>query len=414
MASGVSSAAPSDTVLAMPTVAPALREHWTLDPTICYLNHGSFGATPKAVLAVQAELRARMEREPVLFLHREIEGLLDEAKAALAAFVGARAEDLVPVNNATTGVSTVLRSLEFAPSDEILVTDHGYNACNNAADFVAERTGARVVRAAVPFPLRSPDQVVEPILAAVSPRTRLVLVDHVTSPTGLIFPIERLIAPLRERGLLVMIDGAHAPGMLPLDVDALGADFYTGNCHKWLCSPKGAAFLHVRAEHQARIRPLAISHGANSRRQDRSRYRLELDYDGTDDPTAFLSVPAALRFLGALFPGGWSELRRRNRELALAGRALLCDALGIAAPAPEEMIGSLASVPLPDARSKPIEPLGLDPLQLELFQRHHVEVPVMAWPAPPRRLLRISPQAYNTLGEIRALAEALPAALGLR
>src|SRR5262245_23236209 len=242
-----------------------LARHWTLDPEIAYLNHGSFGATPREVLAEQQRLRERMEREPVLFLARELQTRIDEARAALAPFLGARNEDLVFIPNATTAVNAVLRSLAFQPGDEILVTNHGYNACRNAVEYVAQRSGARAVVAHVPFPLRSPDEVVETVLAAVTPRTKLALVDHVTSPTGILFPVEQLIVELRERGVPVLVDGAHAPGMVPLDLNALGADYYTGNLHKWVCAPKGAAFLWVRPERQQPIRPVVISHGANAR-----------------------------------------------------------------------------------------------------------------------------------------------------
>jgi isopenicillin-N epimerase len=386
-----------------------LRAHWTLDPEIRFLNHGSFGACPKPVLALQQELRARIEREPVLFLARELERRLDEVRSVLAPFLGAVAEDVVPVANATTGVNAVLRSLDFRPGEEILLTDQGYNACRNAAEFVAARAGARVVVAQVPFPLRSAEEVCAAVFAAVTARTRLALLDHVTSPTGLVFPIVELVRGLRERGVETLVDGAHAPGMLPLDLGALAPAYYTGNLHKWVCAPKGAAFLYVRRDLQPLVRPTVLSHGANSPRTERSRFRLEFDFTGTDDPTAFLCVPECLRFLGALFPGGWEELRRRNRELVLRGRALLCDALGTPAPAPEAMIGSLATVPLPSGRpvARP-DAFAVDPLQRALFEQHEIEVPVFTWPAPPARLVRISAQAYNRVEEYEALARALP------
>jgi isopenicillin-N epimerase len=323
----------------------------------------------------------------------------------MAAFVGCDPNDLAFVPNATTGVNTILRSLELAPGDELLTTDHAYNACRNA--LVA--TGARVVVARVGFPVPSEEHVVETILAAATPRTKLALVDHITSPTGLVFPIDRIVRGLAARGIDTLVDGAHGPGMVPLALDALGAAYYTGNCHKWVCAPKGAAILHVRRDRQARVRPLIISHGASSPRTDRSRFRLELDWVGTDDPTAYLCVPEALRFLDGLFEGGWLEVMARNRALALAARDLLADALGVAPPCPDSMIGSLASLPLPDGDSSepPRSPLYDDPLQRELYDVHKIEVPIAPWPAPPKRLIRISAQLYNSLAQYERLAALL-------
>ena len=385
----------------------SLRSHWLLDPEVRFLNHGSFGACPRPVLEAQREYRERMEREPVLFLARELEGLIDGARGELAAFVGADPADIVPVANATTAVSAVLRSLALDAGDELLVTSHGYNACRNALEYVARERGARVVVAPVPFPIRSADEVLESVLARVTPRTVLALLDHITSPTGLVFPIERLVPELRERGVESLVDGAHAPGMLALDLAALDPAFYTGNCHKWLCAPKGAAFLYVRRGLQQRVRPVVISHGANSKRTDRSRFRLEFDWIGTDDPTAFLCVPHALRFVGSLFPGGWPEVHRRNHELVLRGRALLLETLAIPAPAPEDMLGSLASVPLPDPAAAGSGHFDVDPLQRWLFEQQRIEVPVFHWPDPVLRILRISAQVYNELAEYEALAAAL-------
>ncbi|MEC8253601.1 MAG: aminotransferase class V-fold PLP-dependent enzyme [Planctomycetota bacterium] len=384
-----------------------LASHWDLDPEVVFLNHGSFGACPRVVMERQQELRARMEAQPLAFLYRDLEGLLDEARKPLARLIGCDADDLAFVPNATTGVNAVLRSLSFAPGDELLVTNHEYNACRNALDFVAQRSGAEVVVAEVPFPIDAPETVVERVLERVTERTRLLLIDHVTSPTGVVNPVEALVTALRDRGVDTLVDGAHAPGMLPLDLDALGAAYYTGNCHKWLCTPKGSALLHVRHDRQAAIRPLTISHGANSERRDRSRFRLEFDFCGTDDYTPFLCVPAAMEFLEGLLPGGLVELQRHNHELALAGRRLLCEALGVAPPAPETMIGSLASVPLPWT-DEPLEsPEALDPIQVALWEQHRIEVPVMRWPALGARLLRISPQAYNDIQQYAYLADVL-------
>ena len=400
----------SEHSFAKPAADPGL---WLLDPAVVFLNHGSFGSCPRAVLQFQQETRQRLERQPVQFLVRELEGLLDAARTTLADFVGADPADLVFVPNATAGVNTVLRSRRFVPGDELLVTNHEYNACRNALNFAAEQAGARVVEVAVPFPLKSAEEIIATVLDAVTPRTKLALLDHVTSQTGLVFPIERLAHALAERGIDVLVDGAHAPGMVPLNLRALGAAYYTGNCHKWLCAPKGAGFLHVRRDRQKLIRPLSISHGANSPRANRSQFQIEFGWTGTWDPSAVLSVPEALRYVGSLVPGGWTEIMQRNRALALAGRSVLCDALGIESPVPEECIGSLASVPIPDASNvvPPTSPLYADPLQDQLRLDHNIEVPVIPWPAPPKRLLRISAQLYNSLPQYERLAVALRMAL---
>jgi isopenicillin-N epimerase len=380
---------------------------WPLDPAVAFLNHGSYGACPTEILRHQSALRAEMEAEPVRFLGRELEGRLDAARAALAAFVGADPDDLAFVANATGGVNAVLRSLRLEAGDELLTTDHAYAACRNTLDYVAERTGARVVVATVPFPVSTPQAVVDVVLAGVTPRTRLALVDHVTSPTGLVLPLERIVAALSARGVDTLVDGAHAPGMIPLDLDRLGAAYYSANCHKWLCTPKGSAFLWVRRDRQAGIHPLTISHGAKGERAGRTRFRLEFDWTGTQDPTAWLTVPRALEYLPGLVEGGWPALMARNRALALEARRRLCAAVGTPPACPDEMIGSLASVLLPDNPRTPTGWRVPEPLQARLFDAHGIEVPVMRWPGPPRRLVRVSCQLYNRLEQYAALADAL-------
>jgi isopenicillin-N epimerase len=391
-----------------------MKQHWTLDPDITFLNHGSFGATPRAVLAKQDELRAQMEREPVRFFIRELEPLLDAARAELAAFVGADPADLVFVPNATAGVNAVLRSLDLDKHDELLVTSHEYPASRNALEFVAGVEGSKVVHVELPFPIASADEVVQRVLDRVTDRTRLLLIDHVTSATALIFPIERIIAELNARGIDTLVDGAHAPGMLPLDLRTLGAAYYTANLHKWICAPKGAAFLYVRRNRQYAIRPVSISHGASADTDRRSRFHNEFAWTGTDDPTPFLCVPDALRFLPSLAGGGWPEVMRRNHELALRGRDAICETLGIAPPAPDDMLGSMAAIPLPDGTTENVPMLYGDPLQDQLLFEDRIEVPINHWPAPPKRVLRISAQLYNTIDDYRQLADALHRRLGTR
>jgi len=350
-----------------------------------------------------------LEAEPVRFLSRELEGLLDGAREALGAFVGADPDDLAFLPNATSGVNTVLRWLDLGAGDELLATDHTYNACRNALDAVAARAGARVVVATLPFPVAAPEGALEAVLSRVGPRTRLALVDHVTSPTGLILPIERLVRELASRGVDTLVDGAHAPGMVPLDLEALDAAYYTGNCHKWLCAPKGSGFLHVRRDRQKGVRPLVISHGANSPRADRSPFRLEFDWTGTADPTAYLVVPEAIRYMGSLLPGGWPALMAHNRGTALAARDRLCAGLGVAPPAPNSMIGSLVALPVPPGFG-PAAPDGeRDPLQIALFDRFGIELLVFTCPALASRILRVSAQLYNSAADYERLAEALGA-----
>jgi isopenicillin-N epimerase len=393
-------------------VSEDLAALWPLDRDVVFLNHGSFGACPSEVLRYQSALRGEMEAEPVRFLSREIDDRLAAARAVLAGFVGAHPDDLAFVVNATSGVNAVLRSRVFAAGDELLVTDHAYNACRNTLNFVAERAGARVVVVTVPFPVGSPGEVVDAVLARVTARTRLALLDHVTSPTGLILPIARLSAALRGRGVDVLVDGAHAPGMLPLDLAALGATYYTGNCHKWLCAPKGSAFLWTRRDRQLDVRPLTISHGASAVWPGRSRFRLEFDWTGTTDPTAWLTVPRALEYLGGLLPGGWPVLMARNHALAVEARRLLCETLDTPPPCPDDMIGSLASLRLPDGDGE-ARWRRTDPLQRRLFEAWGIEVPVMSWPAAPRRLIRVSAQLYNRREHYEHLARALAKELAL-
>ena len=397
-----------------------LARHWGLDPAITFLNHGSFGACPRPVLDVQQAWRDQLEAEPVRFLGRELNGRLATVREALSDFVGADPDDLALVTNATGGANAVIRSIRFEAGDEIVTTDHEYNAILNVLRYVAERDGARVVVVGLPFPAISPDDVVERFMAAVTERTRLAVISHVTSPTALSLPVERIVPELAERGIDTLVDGAHAPGMVALDLDALGAAYYTANLHKWVCAPKGSAFLHVRRDRQAGVRPGTISHGLNAPTDERSRFRLEFDWQGTLDPTPWLAVPAAIDFIGGLVDGGWPAVMARNRELALYGRDALASGLGgdhLGSPA--TMIGAMAALPLPSkgplgGEASGSSPLDTDPFQLVLYERFGIEVPIGAWPvpavqavSPPIRSIRISAALHNDSADIDRLVAAL-------
>ncbi len=391
-----------------PPGGSAHSRHWGLDPSVTFLNHGSFGACPTEVLAAQARYRDQMERQPLQFMVRDVEELYDIARAELAAFVGADPLDIVFVPNATTGVNTVLRSLRFKPGDELLTTTHEYNACRNVLDFVAERSGAVVVAADIPFPVGSPAEITRAVLERVGPRTRLGLFDHITSLTGMVMPIADIVRELSERGVDVMVDGAHAPGMLELDIPSIGAAYYTGNCHKWLCAPKGAALLYVRRDKQDHIRPLVISHGANTTRTDRSMFWQEFDWTGTRDLSSYLAVADSIRFMGSLLPGGWDELMKRNRSLALEARNLLSDRLGVKPACPDSMIGTLASIPLGGGSYRfATTKLDFDPLEDALREEYGIEVPVLTCPDGPASLLRISAQIYNRIEQYEYLVDAV-------
>jgi isopenicillin-N epimerase len=380
---------------------------WGLDPDVVHLNHGSFGACPVEVLELQGELRAEMEANPVAFMLRRYQPALEDSRQAIAEFVGADADGLVFVPNATYGVNSALRSIEsrLGPGDELVITSQTYNACRNAVTVTAERVGATVVVADIPFPISGPDEAVAAVVDVLTERTALVVLDHVTSPTALVLPIAEIIAAI-DPSVTVLVDGAHAPGMIDVDLSTLGASFYTANCHKWLCSPKGAAFLWVAEPYRDTAISASVSHGYNDGwPRSGSRFHAQFDWTGTDDPTARLCVGRALEVMGSHLAGGWPAIRASNRSLVLAGRELVLDALGASSPAPDSMIGSIASVPVPP-EPKPSGSI-FDPLTAALYTDWSIEVPVFAWPESPRRLLRISAQQYNTIDDYRTLAGAL-------
>jgi isopenicillin-N epimerase len=406
--------------------APSPAADWALDPTVTFLNHGSFGACPKAILDVQRRWQDRLEAQPVRFLGRELEDLLDWSRSEIGAYVGADADDLALIPNATAGINTVLRSLRFDKGDELLATDHAYNATLNAVRYGAAKDGAKVVLARIPFPISSPDEAFEAIMAAVTPRTKLAVLDHVTSVTALIVPLERLVPALAERGVDVLVDGAHGPGMLRLRLGELGAAYYAGNGHKWMCAPKGSAFLHVRRDRQALIKPLSISHGANDTRMDRSRFRLEFDWQGTLDPSAWLTWPAAIDGLAEILPGGWASIISFDHRLAVAAGEMLAEALHTDVQAPTEMIGSMASIRLPGGPWPRAEATRRMAVIEEALRGRRFEVPLMMWPCPwlvdsgdlpPATefdlLIRVSAQVYNYLGQYERLASILAGFAGV-
>ena len=375
----------------------AVRHEWALDPDFLTVNHGSYGATPRTVLAVQSEWRTRLEAQPTRFFARDYLPAIREAAAALAGFVNVAATDLAFVPNATTGCNAVLRSLQFGPGDEILMLGHVYNAVHNTVRHVAAQSGTRVVVAEIPFPRPTVEAVLDSLARAMTPRTRIAVLDHITSISGLVLPIARMVALCRDAGVPVLVDGAHGPGQVPLDLTALGADWYTGNCHKWLCAPKGCAFLHARADRQAGLHPVTISHGYGQ------GFASEFDWTGTADPSAYLALPATLDFFNRL---GGEAMTVRNRALAGEATALLAGRLRTEVGALPEMAGAMGLVRLPGANATQADALAL---RERLFTAG-TDAPVNAlngalW-------LRISAQAYNEIDDYACLADLLSATLG--
>ena len=392
--------------MTLPQRSP-LAKHWNLDPECVFLNHGSFGATPTAIREKQRKWMDLLEDEPVRFYEDLAMEFMQEARNSLAEMLNCDADDLALVENATTGVNTILRSLEFNEGDEILIPDHAYQACRNALDYVSERWGAKVVTVNIPFPIDGPEVATELIMAGLSERTVLVMIDTVTSPTGLRMPFEELVALIEGQGVSVLLDAAHGIGMVPLDLTTLGASYTTSNCHKWLCAPKGSAFLHVRNDHQLKIHPLVISHGMTFPLGETTRFRHEFDWTGTRDISAFCSIPATIEYLPTLIQGGWNAIMQHNHDLAMAGRKILCERLGIEAPCPESMITCIATLRLPAGGGGGIPLHEPDPLHKVLQEKYNIQVPVWSWHSPEGRYFRISAQLYNHIDEYHYLAEAL-------
>ena len=373
-----------------------LLEHWVLDRAITYLNHGHFGACPRAVLDAQTAWRQRLEARPIELLERQRRSLLAGAKQAVGGLVGADPDDFGFVTNATGGINAVLRSLKVEDGHELVTTNHVYNAVRQTLHLLARTVGGAVIEVDVPLPVRGPDEIVAAVAGALTDRTRLVVIDHITSSTAVIFPLKRIVDLCGDRGIDVLVDGAHAPGMVELDVAALGAAYYTGNLHKWVCAPKGAAFLWVRPDRQAGIHPNTISHFLDQGLAE------EFQWQGTRDITAWLCARDSIEFMAQF---GWENIRRHNHALAVWAQATLSRRWGVpaATPADGSMLGSMASVPVPEAVRRHFPDAAA--VQTRLLDQYRIEVPVIEW--GDRWWVRVSCQVYNEPGQYERLGEAV-------
>jgi len=368
-------------------------EDWSLSPDVVHLNHGSYGGCPRAVTAAADAVRVRLEAAPMRFYLLEWQAELDRARAAVAAFVHADPARLVFVPGATTGVAIALAAATLAAGDEILTTTHVYPACRNQLVRLADRTGARIVMVPVALPF-DPDALVDAFAAAITPHTKLALLDHITSPSALVLPIERIVPQLRARGIPVIVDGAHAPGQIALDVDAIGATWYVGNHHKWMCAPKASGFLAIAEDAVAQTLPLVTSHGATAAYGPPNRLHAELDWSGTYDPSAQLAVPTAIDTIAEM-GGGWPAVIARNHALLLAMR----ERLGGRLIAPADCLGTMAAVPIE-------LPAGVSTTALEKqLLVDGWEVPIVASAAG--LFVRVSAHLYNHIDQIDQLAATL-------
>lgn len=379
-----------------PSFGAAVREAFALERDYRHLNHGSYGATPVAVTAAQRIWQDKLELEPSRFMDREFRPGLRAAAAALAPYIGADADGIAMVENATGAVNAVLRGLKLEPGQEILVTDQTYPAVRNTVDYVAERAGAKVQVMKMPFPVSGPDEILERFRDALKPAPALVILDHVTSPTALVLPVAELAAMARRAGALVLIDGAHAPGMVPIDLARIECDWYTGNCHKWMFAPKGCAFLWTAPEHRETTHPLVISHGYSKGYVD------EFDWVGTRDASAQHALPAALAFIETY---GLEHIQRHNIELANAAADLLTRSWQTERGAGPALTGSMATVRLPDGLGSTQQ--DADGLRRHLVDAHRIQVPLRA--ISGRLWCRISAQIYNEISDYERLADVVKA-----
>jgi isopenicillin-N epimerase len=373
-----------------------LRSLFLLRPDIVFLNHGSFGACPLPVFEAYQAWQRELERQPVEFLQRRFAALMQEARERLGAYVGAASDEIVYVPNATTGLNIVARSLPLHPGDHILATDHEYGALDRTWRFICNRRGAHYIQQSIPLPIASAQEVVEAVWAGVTAHTRVLFISHITSPTGLILPIAPLIERARAAGIITVVDGAHAPGQIPLDLHALGVDFYAGNCHKWMMSPKGAGFLYARRDVQSLLQPLTVSWGWKSDTPSASRFIDEQEYQGTRDIAAYLSVPEAIRFMEQ---HQWSDVHKRCHELVreAARRVEMLTGMAPIAPVTDMWFAQMSALPIPlcDAAV----------LKQRLYDAFAVEAPIVTWRG--RQFVRVSIQGYNTASDVDALIAAL-------
>lgn len=377
-----------------------MREQFLLRPDVVFLNHGSFGACPVPVFDEYQRWQRELEKQPVEFLGRRFNGLMRAARETLAAYVNAAPEDLVYEPNATTGLNIVARSLALKPGDEILATDHEYGALDRTWNFLCRKTGATLVRQAIPLPLVSKDELVDRLWAGVTPRTRVIFLSHITSPTALIFPVGEICSKARAAGILTIIDGAHVLGQIQLDLSNLGCDFYSSNAHKWMQSPKGSAFLYARRDVQHLIEPLVVSWGYDSEMPSDSRFIDEQEWTGTRDIAAYLSVPAAIEFMRA---HNWERVQVQCHELARNAREQISALTRLEPLSPDspEWYAQMVSLPLP--------PCDADELKRRLYDEFRVEVPIITWNG--RQLVRVSVQGYNDRADIDALVHGLESLL---
>lgn len=382
------------------SILPVAKEQFQIRSDLAFLNHGSFGACPRPVFETYQEWQGRLEADPIEFLGRRLDGLLREAREPLAAYVGTHPDHIVFVQNATLGFNIVARSLMLIlePGDEVLATDHEYGAADRTWRFLCGRYGVKYINQPIPLPLTNDEEMIEAFWRGVTPRTRVIFVSHITSPTALIFPVEKICRRAQAAGIMTVIDGAHAPGQIPLQLDALGADFYTGNCHKWLCAPKGSGFLYARPDRQPLLQPLIVSWGWDSRSPGISPFQDYFGWAGTDDPASFLSVPAAIAFQQKY---NWDAVRAACHELVVSARRDVTTLVGGTPICPDSShwLGQMCAIPLPvdDAPS----------LQKRLREEWHIEIPIFLWNG--LRLLRISLQGYNGPADIERLRMALEA-----